>query len=152
MLFDHPSYNNNNNNNNQVINRTTFHALTVTSLRLSATILLNRITGRDVRTDPQSQAAARELVLIARRLRKAKCLERPRWQAWPLPLFVAGIEVDDEIYREWLLGYLSELGRWDGSMARVRGLLERVIRKQEEAGRRVAVRDELREFDVGIII
>ncbi|KAJ9137555.1 hypothetical protein NKR23_g9071 [Pleurostoma richardsiae] len=147
VLFERPSYASGNS-----VNRTTFHALTVVSLRLSATILLNRITKPDVRTDPEAQAAARELVLIAQRLRRAKCLERPRRLIWPLPLFVAGIEVVDKIYQEWLLSYITELEHWDGSMRKVRNLLERIIGRQEEKGRRIHVKEMLDDFDANIIV
>ena len=125
--------------------------MTVTALHLSATILLNRIVEPNVRTDPEAQAAARELILIAQRLRRAKYLERPRWLIWPLPLFVAGIEIEDEIYQEWLLGYISELEHWGMSLRRMRWLLEHIIERQQEEGRRVCVREVVERFDSGLL-
>jgi len=137
---------------NMAINRTSFHWLTVTALHRSATILLNRILEPNVRTDEESQCAARELLAIALRLRNTKYLRTPRSFFWPLPIFVAGIEIQDEIYQDWTLSYVEEMGEWGGNMMRVRELLEAVLARQGREGRRVKVRHVMEDLGSVIII
>ncbi len=134
------------------IERTTFHALTVTALHLSATIMLNRIVNPNVRTDSESQSASRELVQISYRLRKTKYLRAPRSLIWPLPIFIAGIEITDEIYQEWIISYMKELEQWGPHIKKTRELLERIIRRQERERRRVRVRDAMEDFGATIIV
>ena len=93
----------------RTVDRTIFHSLTVTALHLCATIVLNRIVEPDIRTDPISQVAAHDLIHICYRLRKAKYLQTPRSLIWPLPVFIAAIEITDEVYQDWALSYFAEL-------------------------------------------
>ncbi|KAL1866816.1 hypothetical protein VTK73DRAFT_4515 [Phialemonium thermophilum] len=123
------------------ITRTEFHCLTTTALYLSATVLLNRIVFPESRTDEEAQAAAREIVHVARRLRKLGFLCPPRSLVWPIPIFIAGIEVTDEVYQDWILDHMRELVRWGVSASGACDLLRRVIETQESEGRRVKVQD-----------
>ncbi|CAM1503506.1 Fc.00g010970.m01.CDS01 [Cosmosporella sp. VM-42] len=77
--------------------RTKRHCLATTALHLSATILLSRMALPNLRTDDEAQKAARQIVHIARRLQKLGFCSPPSL-IWPLPVFIAGIELTDEIY------------------------------------------------------
>ncbi|KAJ6440132.1 fungal specific transcription factor domain-containing protein [Purpureocillium lavendulum] len=114
------------------LTRVRSHFLRCTCLHLSATILLNRIVAPDVRTDPESQDAAREIIQITQQLKKAGDLQFPRSIAWPLPMFLAGIEVQDEIYQEWVLNFMHKLEGWGGSVRKATTLLKTIIDKQAE--------------------
>jgi len=106
----------------------------------------------DIRTDPEAQAAAHELIHICYRLRKAKYLQTPRSLIWPLPIFIAAIEITDEIYQDWSLNYFEELEHWGTNTRKTRELLERVIERQRREGRRVKVRDVMEDSDIAVII
>lgn len=147
VLF-HPPYP----SRKDTVDRTTFHALTVIALHLSATIILNRILSPSTRTDTESQDAAHEIIRIAYRLRKARYLDTPRSLIWPLPLFIAGIETTDGIYQDWILSYMGELQHWGSNVMKARELLEQIIVRQEREERRVCVRDAMDSFKVTIVI
>ena len=65
---------------------------------------------------------------------------------WPLPVFIAGIEVTDEIYQDWVLDYMRELAVLGYSTLKARELLRRVIEAQAEAEKRVKVREIMDKF------
>jgi hypothetical protein len=136
----------------QEVDRTIFHSLTVTALYLSATIVLNRIVEPDIRADPEAQTAAHELIHICYRLHKTKYPQTPRSLIWPLPISIAAIEITDEIYQDWALGYFEELENWGSNTRKTRELLERVIERQQREGRRVKVRDVMEDSDIAVII
>ena len=169
--------------------RTTFHRLVTTAKTLAATVLLNRVEAPGERTDDESQAAAREIVQIARQLgqlgnrsvsssslaevpeyggggssSRAAVAESslarlpsvagaaPHSLVWPMPVFVAGIELTDPVYQDWVLAYLADVASWGGtSTRRARELLRRVIQQQDSSGRRVDVRHVVAEFG-GVLI
>lgn len=106
----------------------------------------------NIRTNPESQAAAYELIQISHQLRKAKYLQTPRSLIWPMPTFVAGIETTDEIYQEWILSYLEELEHWGSNIKQTRELLAKVIKRQSREGRRVKVRDVMEDCEISIIV
>ena len=139
-------------NEKEIVDRTAFHALTVIALHLSATILLNRILKPNIRTDPESQDAAHEIIRIAYRLRKAKYLDTPRSLLWPLPLFIAGIETTDEIYQDWILSYMAELQHWGGYVKKSRDLLQDICERQQREQKRVRVRDAMNDLNMTIIV
>lgn len=120
-----------------------FHIMTVKALCLCATIMLHRAIDSTVRTDPEAQSAARNLIRIARLFRKAKRLETPCSVIWPLPIFIAGIEIADEIYQDWTVEYMRELGHWGAHVVKGRELMEQTLRWQEKHGRRAGIRDYL---------
>ncbi|ERT01691.1 hypothetical protein HMPREF1624_02944 [Sporothrix schenckii ATCC 58251] len=153
--------------------RTTFHRRVSTAMCLAATILLNRVDAPDVRTDDEAQAAARQIVQIARELqhetpdrasREERCTEpgspdvlrqspsdHPRSLIWPMPVFVAGIEVTDPVYQDWVLAYLADMAGWGTSTRRARELLRRVLARQADEGKRVRVKDVAGEFGAVLI-
>lgn len=148
--------------------RTAFHRRVSTAMCLAATILLNRVDVPDVRTDDEAQAAARQIVQIARELREGETSDRtstpdtpgsasgashshPRSLVWPMPVFVAGIEVTDPVYQDWVLAYLVDVSGWGTSTRRARELLRRVLQRQAEEGRRVRVKDVVGEFGAVLI-
>lgn len=126
--------------------RTEFHCSTTTALHLSATILLNRIVSPDIRTDDEAQAAAREIVNITRRLRQSWQLCSPRSFIWPIPVFIAGTEITDEIYQDWILNHMGELACHGTTTSEARDLLRRIIKKQNSEGKRIKVRDAIKNF------
>ncbi|CAK7214113.1 hypothetical protein SCUCBS95973_002028 [Sporothrix curviconia] len=121
--------------------RNKLQGLGATAKCLAATIMLNRIVQPDVRTDAESQHTAHEIIRIARRLHASHYLCSPRNLIWPMPVFVAGIEVVDPVYQDWVLNYLSEVaGLWGTSTRKTGELLRRVIEQQEAQNRRAAGR------------
>ncbi|UNI19501.1 hypothetical protein JDV02_005683 [Purpureocillium takamizusanense] len=128
------------------------HFLRCTCLHLSATILLNRITSPNVRTDPESQEAAREIIQITQQLKKAGDLQFPRSVAWPLPLFLAGIEVEDEVYQDWVLNFMEGLAEWGGSVMKATALLRRIVDKQAIEGVRISPWHTMMELGETIIV
>ncbi|EPE10847.1 c6 zinc finger domain containing protein [Ophiostoma piceae UAMH 11346] len=76
----------------------------------------------------------------------------PHSLVWPMPVFVAGIELTDPVYQDWVLAYLADVASWGGtSTRRARELLRRVIQQQDASGRRVNVRDVVAELG-GVLI
>lgn len=138
--------------NETVIDRTSFHHLTVSALHYCATILLNRIIEPNVRTDEESQSAARAICKITRKLRSAGFLRTPRSLVWPLPIFIAGIETTDSIYQEWILNYMEEIEDWGPNIKTMRLLFCKIIKRQEREYRRVKVRDIMEDFDLRMIL
>ncbi|CAK7232586.1 hypothetical protein SEUCBS140593_008311 [Sporothrix eucalyptigena] len=138
--------------------RTAFHRRVTDAMGHAATILLNRVDNPLVRTDDEAQSAARTIIQIARELRQGGCTASgdaygsPRSLVWPMPVFVAGIEVTDPVYQDWVLAYLEDVAGWGTSTRRARELLRRVIEKQDAEGRRVAVREALQEMGDLVLI
>lgn len=128
------------------------HFLRCTCLHLSATILLNRINNPDVRTDSESQEAAREIIQITQQLKKAGDLRFPRSIAWPLPLFLAGIEVEDEVYQDWVLAFMEGLSEWGGSVMKATALLRQIVDKQAVEGVRISPWHAMMELGETIIV
>lgn len=126
---------------------TNFQFLVTSTVCLSATILLNRATAPNIRSDAETQAIAVEIVRIVRRVRKTGYLLSPRTLVWPLPIFIAGIEVTDEIYLDWIEDYMRELSNQGSSTKKAVELLRRVNAKQDLEGKRVKVCDVMREFN-----
>ncbi len=114
--------------------RTSFHALTVTAIHLSATIVLDCVVEPNIRTNLEPQTAVHELIHISRRLRGVNYLQTPRSLIWHLPIFIVAIEITDEIYQDWALSYLSEFKQRGTNMKKTRKLLERVISRQQREG------------------
>ncbi|KAH8693890.1 hypothetical protein BGW36DRAFT_429917 [Talaromyces proteolyticus] len=132
----------------KAIDRSLFHFLTVETLHKSATIMLNRVVEPDVRTDPESQEAATQIILITQRFRKLNYLQFPRSShTWPLPIFIAGIEITDVIYQDWIITFLTELEPLGTHIRKTRDLLERITLEQEKKGKRVDVQYVMHNFD-----
>lgn len=94
-----------------------------------------------MRTDQEAQAAVAGTLRIARVLRKTKYLRSPRSTIWPLPLFIAGIETTDEVYQDWIVAYMKELGSWGAHIEKSTQMLEQTIAWQERTGQRARMRD-----------
>jgi len=139
-------------NNETVLDRICFRHLTVSALHYCTTILLNRILEPNIRTDEESQSAAREICKITRQLRRAGFLRTPQSLVWPLPLFIAGIETTDSIYQEWILAYMEEIDDWGPNMKTMRLLFCKIIQRQEREDRRVKVRDVMEDFDLRVLL
>ncbi len=79
-------------------------------------------------------------------------LHSPHSMLSPFTIFVAGIEISDEVYQDWILLILSEMEDWGANVKKVGELLRHVIRRQETEKRRVKVRDIMKEYDLKIIV
>ena len=73
----------------------------------------------------------------------------PRSLIWPLPVFIAGIEVIDEIYQDWVLNYMRELADLGYSTLQARELLVKVMKVQNATGTRVKVYNITSDFSDG---
>jgi len=123
-------------------------------------VILGRILNPDVRSDPETAAAVAEILNVALKLRSKKDHKITRSFAWPLPLFVAGIETVDDVYADWILRFMEEAeagpgggppkdggGMGGGSGGEpVRRLIQRVRARQHSMGNRVEVRDVIEEL------
>jgi hypothetical protein len=106
----------------------------------------------NIHTDHESQAPARKMLHISRRLRRAKHLQTPRSLNWLLPISFAAMEITDKIYRGLALNYHAELEHWGTNMRNTRELLENVISRQKKEEWRVRVKGVMVGFDVVVII
>lgn len=79
-------------------------------------------------------------------------MQTPRPLIWPLPTFIAGIETIDEIHQEWVMSYLEELEHWGSNVRQTRELLAKVIKRQQREGKRVKVRDVMKDCEISIIV
>ncbi|KAJ5697589.1 hypothetical protein N7488_011273 [Penicillium malachiteum] len=127
--------------NDENIGSGIFHILTVKSLCLCATIMLHRAIGLTAQTDLESQSTAQDLISLARILRKSKCLETPCSVIWPLPIFIAGIEISDEIYQDWIVDYMRTLGHWGQPAVRAKELMEQIIQRKHQHRRWTDIQD-----------
>ena len=117
-----------------------------------AVILFNRILNPQVRTDPESQECARNILQIVLKLRDANMLHNPDSMMSSFPIFVAGIEIQDEIYKDWTLSILSEFQSWGTNIPKVKDLLRRIMKRQEVTKCRVNVCQFIKEFGSVIVI
>jgi len=79
-------------------------------------------------------------------------LHNPHSMLSPFPIFVAGIEIWDEVYQDWTLLILSEIQDWGPNIKKVTELLRHVIRRQEEENRRVKVRHIMEEYGLAMVV
>jgi hypothetical protein len=124
----------------------------VKALYLSASILLSRMLHPEIRTDRESQAAASELLKIARQLRQAQYLQTPRSFMWPLPIFIAGIETTDEFYQDWVVSYLKEMSGWGKNLIWVRRLLKGVLKQQGQENRRLQIHQVMEDLGCAMVV
>jgi hypothetical protein len=68
------------------------------------------------------------------------------------PIFVAGIEIQDDIYKDWTLSILSEFQGWGTNISKVEDLLRRIMKRQEATKRRVNVCQFINEFGSVIVV
>lgn len=85
----------------------------------------------------EQRAALREIVNIAFRAYKDEGDQAMFRIAWPL--FMATLETDDLIHRQWMLDRFKALGKYGKNYKRAYGLLETVVKDQDEGGCRVDV-------------
>jgi hypothetical protein len=117
-----------------------------------AVILLNRTLNPEVRTDPESQECARNILQIVFKLREASILHNPHSMMSSFPIFVAGIEIQDDIYKDWTLSILSEFQGWGTNISKVEDLLRRIMKRQEATKCRVNVCQFINEFGSVIVV
>lgn len=134
------------------VNRSSYHWLNLMGIYYCAVILFNRILNPQVRTDPESQECARNILQIVLKLRDANMLHNPHSMMSSFPIFVAGIEIQDEIYKDWTLSILSEFQSWGTNIPKVKDLLRRIMKRQEVTKCRVNVCQFIKEFGSVIVI
>lgn len=130
------------------LSRVALHWLTAYAAFNTTKILWSRFIRQDIRTDETSTSAVESILQIALILRRSEgrnlhARELPS-MLWPLPLFVAGIEAVDEVWADWVRGFMEGLegegaGKERGEKGRLVELMDDVRRRQEEEGRRVYV-------------
>ncbi|KAH9223915.1 hypothetical protein DL95DRAFT_440081 [Leptodontidium sp. 2 PMI_412] len=100
-----------------------------------------RITRFDKGLDERQRLSLREIMTLAFKSFKQEgdtAMMRITW-----PLFMAGLETDDLLHREWILDRFRNLGRFGMNYKRAFLLLEAVIDQQERLGERVNMLDLL---------
>lgn len=161
------------------ITRASLQWLSCYTVFLAAKILWSRIRSPDIRSDQTTQdtvAAIFKIVLHLRQSLEAKqastsnWFKLPRTMAWPLPLFMAGIETTDEIHADWTRRFMDEVSSWENNMMRstgsesnsnrrwignvsggkrVQALMTRTRAAQDARGRRVDVGSIMDEMSNG---
>ncbi|KFY38368.1 hypothetical protein V495_06612 [Pseudogymnoascus sp. VKM F-4514 (FW-929)] len=103
-----------------------------------------------------ADAFAVRIIQVAQKLDvlrgKASLSTPPPTKIWPLPLVMAAIEVQDPIYREWVLHKLETYGGTAGqqyTLAKV--FVEKLWEREEEAGRRVDCAGVIAEINDGMV-
>ncbi|PVH84865.1 hypothetical protein DL98DRAFT_410525 [Cadophora sp. DSE1049] len=100
-----------------------------------------QITRFDQGLDERQRLSLREIMTLAFKSFKHEgdtAMMRISW-----PLFMAGLETDDLLHREWILDRFRSLGRFGLNYKRAFLLLETVMEKQEKLGERVNMLDLL---------
>jgi hypothetical protein len=142
------------------LNHINLHWLTNYGTFKTFQVIVGRVLNPDSRIDPETAAAVAEILHIALKLRSKKDHRITRSFAWPLPLFVAGIETLDDVYADWVLRFMEEAearssdsrGKDGGGMSggtggpRVRWLIEQVRLRQLSSGNRVDVHSVIKEL------
>lgn len=82
-----------------------------------------------IETPPEIQACLKTILHIIQRTFVSSNNELHDRLQWPL--FLAGIETDDVIYRDWIMSRLTK--------GRVRGALGQIIEQQTSCGRRMTI-------------
>lgn len=77
-----------------------------------------------------SSAALTPLLIVAQRTFASE--DNRHYERYFWPLFLAGIETEDAIHREWIMGKIED--------RRMRRALERICLVQERIGRRVEMK------------
>lgn len=77
----------------------------------------------------------------------------PPTKIWPLPLVMAAIEVDDDVYREWVIDRLKMYEQTGGDhYTRARRFVEVVYEKESQAESRLDWEQIMIEFNDGLVI
>ncbi|KAH7360349.1 hypothetical protein BKA65DRAFT_547072 [Rhexocercosporidium sp. MPI-PUGE-AT-0058] len=100
-----------------------------------------RITRFDKCLDERQRLSLREIMTLAFKSFKHEgdtAMMRISW-----PLFMAGLETDDLLHREWIFDRFRSLGRFGMNFKRAFLLLEAVVDKQDRLGERVNMLDLL---------
>jgi len=140
--------------------RLTIKAMEILALVNTASILLARtlhfcgISSGSSHLQAQVQASANEIFQIAGTLRKLNLLHlATRGFLWPLPLFVAALEIEDRHLREWAIGYIKEMQEWGPKMQPVGEVLQRICERQgRKQTQKVRVWDVLKKVGGEVII
>ncbi|RDW75796.1 hypothetical protein BP5796_06617 [Coleophoma crateriformis] len=96
-----------------------------------------RLTRPGQPLNPKQDAALKGITTLAFQAYKNEGDRAMFRIAWPL--FIAGIETDDLVHREWILNRFRNLGRYGKNYRRALELLQAVIERSEEFRRSVDV-------------
>jgi hypothetical protein len=87
--------------------------------------------------EPLQKAALREIVKLAFEAYKGvsdSAILRISW-----PLFIAALETDDSVHREWIMTRFRDLQKHGKNYRRAFRVLDSAVKKQDKSGRRVSV-------------
>ncbi|KAJ3533629.1 hypothetical protein NM208_g7898 [Fusarium decemcellulare] len=135
-----------------IVSRTSYHWLNLRTVYGCGVILLNRTLHPEVRTDAEAQHEARQILRTILKLKTAKMLHNPHSMFSTLPLFVAGIEVDDDLYKDWTLRIFEDFNDWGLHVQRACRLLRGVMKEQDRSGRRLRMNEMLDSPDSSIFL
>lgn len=112
------------------ITRASLQWMSCYTVFLAAKILWSRIRHPDIRSDQTTQDTVASILKVVLHMRQSleanqastsKWFKVPRTMAWPLPLFIAGIETTDEIHADWTRRFMDEVSSWEKNMMRSTG-------------------------------
>lgn len=112
------------------ITRASLQWLSCYTVFLATKILWSRICSPDIRSDQATQDTVASILRIVLHMRQSleakqsstsKWFKVPRTMAWPLPLFIAGIETTDEIHADWTRRFMDDVSSWENDMMRSTG-------------------------------
>ena len=99
----------------------------------SVEIYQSMIFDRDV---PYAEAAsAREIIKISEVLMRGRT-EPPRSKIWPVPIFLAALEVDDPVYLSWCFDHFEKLKSTGKNYERAISVIKEVRQHQKQEGKR----------------
>ena len=96
-------------------------------------------------SDLPCRRAVKVILQVALRMRRGFKKYVPRSILWPLPLFMAGIETSDPVYRDWISSALKKDEPCVSNMHKTITLLESVQSRQDKLGHRVDIGEIMNE-------
>lgn len=127
---------------------TEFHVLIINLLIHTSLIYFDRICHPDIRTNEESQNSATEVFRITVKLKKLRGIKTPGSFLLPFPLFIAGIETTDEIYKNWIVNELEtyEKEYWGINITKTITLMKECWLEQDKSDVRVDVGPIMEKF------
>ncbi|KAF2008825.1 hypothetical protein BU24DRAFT_92033 [Aaosphaeria arxii CBS 175.79] len=104
-----------------------------------------RLTKFDQPLDDRQQHALREIMNLAFQSFKHDgdiAMTRVAW-----PLFIAALETNDLLHREWILARFAAISKYGSNYQRAHWFLLKIIPMQERLGKRVNLQEQLRSME-----
>lgn len=105
----------------------------------------------DSSTAFESNRAAKETLKIILKLKNANLLHNPHTIWSPLAIFIAGIEIEDEIYQDWILDLLAGFLTWGSNVGKVRDVLKEIWSRRRADSRHVEITSVMRDHGLTLI-